>query len=76
MLKFGFAGTLALGLFVLVNGIVRNGILVSSGQSAAGIFSLVSDLFFAPMTLFGTAYSLSKMRSMYQLQSAPLEFRL
>jgi O-antigen/teichoic acid export membrane protein len=70
LLIFGVTGTLALGLFVLVNGLIRNFVLATDGAAIAGIYSLISDLFYAPMVLLGTAYSLSKMRELYQSVSA------
>ena len=71
MLAFGMTGTLALGLLILVNSLTRNFVLLVDGPQMAGIYSLMGDLFNAPLVLLGTSYSLSKMRQLYQL--APLE---
>lgn len=73
MLQFGFVGALVLGIYILIQGIIRNGILLTLDKSAFGIFALVSDLSFAPITLITTAYSLSKMRKLYQLQRSSSE---
>lgn len=69
MLAFGITGTLALGLLVLVNSLIRNFVFLVDGSQMAGIYSLMSDLFIAPLVLLATSYSLSKMRYLYQLPS-------
>ncbi len=68
---FGIAGTLALGLLVCVNGLVRNFVLATDGAAASGVFALVGDIFNAPLVLLGTAFSLSKMRELYQSAQLP-----
>lgn len=68
MLRFGFTGSLALGTTVLVNNLIRNSVLISNGKADAGVYSLIGDLFIAPLILFGSSYSLSKMRYLYQAQ--------
>jgi O-antigen/teichoic acid export membrane protein len=70
MLAFGMTGTLALGLLILVNSLIRNFVLLVDGPQMAGIYSLMGDLFNAPLVLLGTSYSLSKMRQLYQLAPA------
>ncbi len=75
MLRFGWTGTLALSLLVLINSIARNAIAHWMGEGAAGTYALVSDLLFAPITLLATSYSLSRMASLYKLADAPAEDR-
>ncbi len=72
MLAFGMTGTLALGLLILVNSLVRNFVLLTEGAEIAGVYSLTGDLFIAPLVLLGTSYSLSKMRQLYQLPGEEL----
>jgi O-antigen/teichoic acid export membrane protein len=71
MFLFGIAGTLALGLLVFINGLIRNFVLLTDGAAVSGVFALTSDLFNAPLVLLGTAYSLSKMRELYQSAGLP-----
>lgn len=70
MLTYGIIGTVALGLLVLVNSLIRNFVLAVDGPQIAGTYSLMSDIFYAPIVLLGTSYSLSKMRQLYQLANA------
>jgi len=65
MLKFGVGGTLALGLYMLFNATSRNLAGYFLGESEAGYLSLATDLFFGPLALIGSAYSLSIVPSLY-----------
>ena len=67
MAKFGIAGAASLGLYMLTQGFARNVIETKLGIAAAGQFALAIDLFNAPLILVGSAFSLSRMRSLYQL---------
>jgi len=69
MLKFGVGGTLALGVYMLFNAIGRNLTGHFLGETEAGYLSLATDLFFGPLTLVGSAYSLSKMPSLYVVEA-------
>lgn len=76
MSSFGVTGSLALGLLVFVNSLIRNFVFWTHGAKVAGTFSLISDFFYAPLVLLGTSFSLSKMRELYQLHRSPQPERL
>jgi O-antigen/teichoic acid export membrane protein len=65
MVKFGVGGSLALGLYMLFNATSRNMVGLFLGEAQAGYISLATDLFFGPLALLGTAYSLSIIPSLY-----------
>jgi O-antigen/teichoic acid export membrane protein len=69
MFAFGIAGALVLGLYMLTQGFVRNAIEAKLDAAAAGQFALALDLLNAPLMLFGAAFSLSRMRALYQTQA-------
>lgn len=66
MFGFGVAGALTLGLYMLTQGFARNAVDAKLGAAAAGQFALALDLLNAPLMLFGAAFSLSRMRALYQ----------
>jgi O-antigen/teichoic acid export membrane protein len=69
-LKFGVSSVLALNIYMLVNAVSRNIILIDLGAESAGYASLSSDLFYAPVALFVTSISLSKIPTLYREASA------
>lgn len=69
LMKFGAAGTLALGLYVLFNATTRNCAALFLGEAGAGYLSLATDLFIGPLALLGAAYSLSKFPSLYLVEA-------
>lgn len=69
MLAFGISGALVLGLYMLTQGFARNAIEAKLDAAAAGQFALALDLLNAPLMLFGAAFSLSRMRALYQTQA-------
>lgn len=66
MFRFGISGTLALGLYMLFNAGGRNAVAHAIGEEQAGYLMLAVDLFYGPMILVGSAYSLSRMRGLYK----------
>lgn len=64
-LSFGTAGTFALGQYMLVNAASRNLVALTIGEAAAGQWALALDIFYGPLALVGTAYTLSNMRDLY-----------
>lgn len=70
MFVFGVAGALALGLYMLTQGFARNAMEARIDAAAAGQFALALDLLNAPLMLFGAAFSLSRMRALYQTHAA------
>jgi O-antigen/teichoic acid export membrane protein len=71
--QFGFAGTLALGFYIMTNAMMRNTIGIVIGAPAAGAYALVVDLMFGPITLLSNAYSLSMLRRLYLAPTLPAE---
>jgi O-antigen/teichoic acid export membrane protein len=72
-LKFGISSVLALNIYMLVNAVSRNIILIDLGAESAGYASLSSDLFYAPVALFVTSISLSKIPTLYREASTESE---
>ena len=62
---FGAAGTFALGQYILVNAASRNLVALTLGEAEAGQWALALDIFYGPLALLGTAYTLSRMRELY-----------
>jgi O-antigen/teichoic acid export membrane protein len=62
---FGIASVAALNVYMLVNAAVRNVIAIDLGPDATGHASLAADIFFAPIALFATAFSLSHIPRLY-----------
>lgn len=73
LLKFGAAGTLAVGFYVLFNAATRNMVGLFLGEAEAGYMSLAVDLFFGPISLLGTAYSLSILPGLYVVEAGGSE---
>lgn len=65
-LQFGLSGVLAFNIYMLVNAVSRNIILIDLGPEFAGYAALSSDLFYAPVALFVASISLSKIPALYR----------
>ncbi|MEQ1710231.1 MAG: hypothetical protein ABL908_02395 [Hyphomicrobium sp.] len=71
MVLFGFVGAQALGHYMLIHGVARNVVFSELGAASTGAYSLTIDLFYAPLALVGTAYSLAQMRALNQTAADP-----
>ena len=65
-MKFGVASVVALNIYMIVNAVSRNTILIALGPENAGYASLAADLFYAPVALFAMSISLSKIPELYR----------
>jgi O-antigen/teichoic acid export membrane protein len=72
-LRFGLISVLALNLYMLGNVLGRNLIAVQIDVAHAGYFSLAADLFYAPLALFATAFSLSSIPQLYRGASSGVD---
>lgn len=64
-LRTAMAGSITLGIYVILNAPIRNVIAFDNGLAAGGVYSLCGDLFYGPLNLLASAYILSKLRLMY-----------
>jgi O-antigen/teichoic acid export membrane protein len=62
---FGVCSVIALNIYMLVNALLRNVVLLDLGPVEAGHVSLAADIFFAPLALFATALGLSNIPLLY-----------
>lgn len=65
MFRFGVAATMGFGFYMIFHAGSRNIVGQFMGEAQAGHLVLATDLFFAPIALLGTGYSLSKSRELY-----------
>ncbi|WP_338424239.1 lipopolysaccharide biosynthesis protein [Sphingopyxis kveilinensis] len=75
LLAFGFSGTMVFSFLVIMNGVFRNAVFYSLGTGATGVYALVGDMFYAPITLLAAAYSLSRQPHLYSLADAAKDVR-
>lgn len=66
MAKFGFAGALSLGVYMLIQAPGRMAMDLNVGPAYAGYYALALDIAFAPIVLLGTSYSLSRIKGIFQ----------
>lgn len=63
--RLALAGSITLGIYIIVNAPVRNLVTHKLGFEVAGVWSLSGDIFYGPLNLLASAYILSKLRVMY-----------
>jgi O-antigen/teichoic acid export membrane protein len=62
---FGVCSVIVLNVYMLVNALVRNVILLDLGPVEMGHVSLAADIFYAPLALIATTLSLSNIPLLY-----------
>lgn len=62
---FGIGGALQLGCYILINAPLRNLIALKFSTATAGLWSISTDLYYAPVALLANSYSLSQVRFIY-----------
>lgn len=72
-LRTAIAGSVTLGIYIILNAPMRNIITQIFGVIASGIWSLCGDLFYGPLNLLASAYILSKLRVMYMCNDTGLD---
>lgn len=70
MFRFGAIGVFTQGLYMLIQAPGRTAMEYSFGPAAAGHYALGLDLFFAPVVLIGSSFSLSRLRSQFQADTS------
>jgi O-antigen/teichoic acid export membrane protein len=62
--RYGAVGGLVFGFYMLMHSVSRNIVALATDEASAGAFAVTFDVFFGPLALIGSSFSLTHMAQM------------